>query len=267
MTEQAKPEPEKSISPSEFLQQYSLYRKISFNGDWSFPHRLQWECNKCEKETTWSLLVGANEGKGHCSAEYRCNLCNARQIHFYLYNDVKKGAVYKSGQHPEPSISIPKPLEKGLKDSIEHYKKGLISFNQGYGIAAAAYFRRVVEERTVELIDVVADLARANGTSDKEVEKILASKSERTYDKRLEVASQMIPVSLRPGGANPLGRLHGLLSGALHAEDEEGALKTAEEMRYILEHLFINLKDYIDAQKEYAKRLQQPTKALATDKV
>ncbi len=94
-----------------------------------------------------------------------------------------------------------------------------------YGIGAVAYFRRVVEERTNELIDVVADLAHANGTGDTEVQKILAAKSEKTYDKRLEVASQMLPVSLRPGGANPLGRLHDLLSVALHVKDEEGALK------------------------------------------
>ena len=267
MSEQAKPEQVKSVSKSEFLQSYSLYRRADFKGDWSFPHRIQWHCGKCEAETTWSLLVDAAEGTGICSGSYRCGLCNREVLCFYLYNDSKKGSVYKTGQYPEPSTAVAKPLARGLKNSLEHYKKGLICFNQGYGIGAAAYFRRVVEERTNELIDVVADLARANGTGDAEVERILAAKFEKTYDKRLEVASELIPASLRPGGANPLGRLHGLLSGALHAEDEAGALRTAEEMRFILEHFFINLKDFLDSQREYARRLQQPTTAPASAEI
>ena len=114
----------------------------------------------------------------------------------------------------------------------------------------------------------MVDLARANGTGDAEVERILAAKFEKTYDKRLEVASELIPASLRPGGANPLGRSHGLLSGALHdVEDEAGALRTAEEMRFILEHFFINLKDFLDSQREYARRLQQPTTAPASAEI
>jgi hypothetical protein len=39
----------------------------------------------------------------------------------------------------------------------------------------------------------------------------------------------MIPVSLRPGGVNPLGRLHSLLSEALHSQPEAESVKLAGE--------------------------------------
>lgn len=251
---------EESISPSEFLQTYSLYRRVTFGRGWYFPGKLQWVCNLCDRETTWTLKSGSGSPYGLLWGHYICGLCEKEWLTFYLYNDTGEKELYKVGQYPEPSITIPKRLEKGLKDSAQHYKRALICFNQGYGIAAVAYFRRVVEERTAELIDVVADLAKANGSSGEEAEKILAAKSERTYDKRLEVASQVIPQSLRPGGVNPLGRLHNLLSDALHGQSEEGSLKTAEEMRFIIEHVFSNLKEYIDAQRTYAKKVQNAGK-------
>lgn len=251
---------DKTVSPSEFLQTYSLYRKATARNKWHFPGKLQWFCEPCKTETTWTLRSnsGGTLGYGLVWGSYNCGLCEKNWLTFYVYSGDEE--VYKVGQHPEPSIAIPRRLEKGLKDSAQHYKRALICFNQGYGIAAVAYFRRVVEERTNELIDVVAQLAEANGSSGEEIKKILAAKSERTYDKRLEVASQVIPQSLRPGGVNPLGRLHDLLSDALHGKSEEGSLKTAEEMRFIIEHVFSNLKEYTDAQRTYAKKVQNAGK-------
>jgi flagellar motility protein MotE (MotC chaperone) len=217
---------------------------------------LSLHCDSCKKETTWLELQGSSEGSGRCHAGYVCGYCQGEYYHFYLYNDTKQRKIYKIGQHPEPSIAVSKRLESGLKGSLQHYRRGLVCFNQGYGIAAVAYFRRVVEERTDELIDVVAELAVANGQSKEEAERIRTAKSERTYDKKLEVASGMIPASLRPGGVNPLGRLHSLLSEALHSRPEEESIKVAEELKFLLDHVFSNLKDYIDAQRMYAIKIQ-----------
>lgn len=259
------PVPDPPISPSEFLRTYSLYRKADLEKPWAFPSRLQWDCTNCKKETTWAhLILRATdyEGSDIHAGRYRCEFCKQRVIRFYLATDSSQKQVYKIGQHPEPSVAISKSLTKGLKDSVQHYKKGLICFNQGYGIAAVAYFRRVVEERTNELIDVVAEFARAGGAEESEIAKILAAKLERTYDKRLEVASSVIPTSLRPGNVNPLGHLHSLLSIALHGKPEEESLKTAEEMRFIIEHVFSNLQDHIEAQRIYAQKIQNHSKLL-----
>ncbi len=255
-------EEEKSMTAAEFLETFPLYRKVKGEDFSSLPTRISLHCDGCGKETTWALNSGQPSIYwAYCQGGYTCVLCGKERVWFYLYRDSKNGLVMKVGQHPEPSITIPKALESGLKDSVQHYRRGLICFNQGYGIAAVAYFRRVVEERTNELIYVVGELARANGSGENEVQRILAAKVEKTYDKRLQVAAQMIPASLRPGNVNPLGRLHDLLSDALHAKNEEGALATAGEMRDIIEHVFRNLKDYIDAQRRYAEKVQRIARA------
>jgi len=254
-------EKDKVISTAEFLQSYPLYSPVDLHGEWSFPSRLSLHCDKCGKETTWLLASGASVTGAYCRGAYSCGLCNSRHVTYYLFSASTKKSICKIGQHPEPSIAVSKRLEAGLKDSLQHYKRGLVCFNQGYGIAAVAYFRRVVEERTNELIDVVAELADASGATGGVIEKIISAKSERTYDKKLEVASQMIPTSLRPGGVNPLGRLHSLLSEALHSRPEDESIKVAEEMKFIIEHVFSNLKDYIDAQRAYSERIQNAGRA------
>lgn len=249
-----------------FLETYPLYRKITLATDECYlPPRLSLNCPRCGKETTWALKnQPANGYWQYTGAVYECALCGKNEIRFFLYHSVGEKLLVKVGQYPEPSITIPKLVEDGLKDSAAHYKKGLISLNQGYGIGAVAYFRRVVEERTSELIDVVAELAKANGAAEEEVQRILAAKSERTFDRRLEVASEMIPKNLRPGDVNPLGRLHALLSEALHVHAEDDALRTGDEIREIIEHVFRNLREYINAQRRYAEKVRRTGAAETT---
>jgi hypothetical protein len=250
-----------AIPLRQLLERYPLYRRG--NATDTLPSKISRACEQCEKETTWGLQSHYPDHDWcFCSGVYRCLDCEKEEVRFFLQRDLKQSSqIMKIGQYPPPSVDIPKALEKGLADSVEHYRKGLICFNQGYGIAATAYFRRVVEERTNDLIDVVAELALANGAEPKDVEPILAAESKRTYDKRLEVASQMIPASLRPGGVNPLGRLHGLLSHALHVQSEGDALSTAEEMRDIIDYVFENMQEYVESQRRYAQKVQRATTA------
>jgi hypothetical protein len=248
----------KNISAIEFLSTFPLYSPANFAGLWIFPPRLSLDCDLCGKETTWLELSGSddNRTKGHMNATYACGFCHKEEMRFFVYLDSDKKQIYKVGQHPEPSIYIPKRLATGLRDSAQHYRRGLVCLKQGYGIAAVAYFRRVVEERTNEMIDVVVELGVASGTPEEELKEIRSAKEERNYTKKLETASAMIPINLRPGGVNPLGRLHSLLSEALHSQPEAESVKLAGELQFVIEFVFENLRDYLDSQRKYAARIQ-----------
>src|SRR6185312_5329500 len=70
--------------------------------------------------------------------------------------------VVKVGQYPEPSVKISKALSNNLgKDASELYRKALICRNNGFGLAAVGYMRRVVEDKTNELIEIAATLAES----------------------------------------------------------------------------------------------------------
>jgi hypothetical protein len=61
----------------------------------------------------------------------------------------------KIGQYPAPTVYVPKGLEANLgKDATALYRKALMVRNMGYGLAAVGYMRRVVEDKTNELIEV-----------------------------------------------------------------------------------------------------------------
>jgi len=57
----------------------------------------------------------------------------------------------KLGQWPAQSIDPPKKAKLLGKQTEEFYKKGLTSFQHGFGLGALAYFRRVVEDAAPSL--------------------------------------------------------------------------------------------------------------------
>jgi hypothetical protein len=81
--------------------------------------------------------------------------------------------------------------------------------------------RRVVEDKTDELIDVVVELAKTYGVDAKTVETIAKSKDEIQYEQKVRVAAEVIPHAVRPGGVNPLGQLYKHLSIGVHDKTDD----------------------------------------------
>ena len=65
-----------------------------------------------------------------------------------------------------------------MEDS-DLYKKALINSNFSYGIGALAYFRRVVENKVNDLLDLIADAARNAQFELEQVARIEEIKSNR----------------------------------------------------------------------------------------
>lgn len=130
--------------------------------------------------------------------------------------------------------------------------------NQGYGLAAVAYFRRIVEDRTNELIDVVTEAARSYGTDEKVLVALRGAKEQRTtFDQKLKVAAEAIPDSLKPDGANALGVLYELLSDGVHGKNEEECVRIAQEIREVFEYVFVNLKAEVDDRDVFVARIRK----------
>ena len=78
-------------------------------------------------------------------------------------------------------------------------------------------------------------------------------------DTRIEFASKILPIHLRPGGHNPLDKLYAVASAGLHGESDEGCLRIFEEARFVFEYLFRNLTVTNEEAREYLKRLSTPS--------
>lgn len=248
----------------------------------------------CGKGTTWfrvydPLPLGKGENTRFnevvdwnlLSVSYKCVKCNNSSLSV-VYKEVKRETrpiknssafvdsmappqpstremlvkIMKVGQYPEPSISLPDGLEKNLgKDCAALYRKSLICRNIGYGLAAAGYIRRVVEDKTNELIEVVAKSAEAHGVDAKKVKEIRAAANSAAgytrYEEKLKIAGAVFPDSLKVGNKNPLFSLFKLVSEVIHGKSEEECVKVAEDTDAVFQYVFTNLKAETESRKAF----------------
>lgn len=275
-------EEQKSVAtPEDFITKWPLYTPFE-SDNFNVPTRLSFHCEHCGKETTWIRVQDDTyeapvntQGVGFHWVAYGCNLCGREHLvvmYRVLATSQKpvRGApiprsitvvtkVQKVGQHPPLTINIPRPLERNLgKDSATLYKRSLVNRNEGYGLGAVTYIRRVVEDKTEDLIEVVAQLAEAHNIGEDVVEKIRAAKEERTtYDKKLQIASTVIPASLIVDGVNPLAVLFDLVSTGLHDLTEEQCIAIADKTKNVFEFTFTHLRAEMEKRQDFVDTLKK----------
>ena len=159
----------------EFLEDYSLYRKYKLDLPqyvFQLPRPpIHISCSICGSDQTFnmqnkwgqvSLSVSARmlanapalpSEEGHepdlpgfvGKAIYECSACESHQKTFLLHFDKALAWVMKVGEFPAGSIEISKAMSKFLGEQSDHFRKGLMCEAHAFGIAAFAYYRRVVE--------------------------------------------------------------------------------------------------------------------------
>jgi len=265
------------MTGSEFIENAPLYTQVKIE-NFTPPDSITRICERssCKKETTWLLgdRLEASADAGGTSAylkmaAYSCGLCrNNNLVVIYELLDwcevpgtykasYHHTAVRKIGQVPPQDIQVPTELVDRLGNTASHYKKALICRNSSYGIGAMAYLRRVVDEKTDELIDVMAELSQTYTASEEEIERLLDAKKQMRYDQKLEVAAELIPVALKPGGVNPLGQLYKHTSIGLHGKTDDECIAIFDDLRADFEYVFRNLHNQAEERREFSKRVQQ----------
>lgn len=149
-----------------------------------------------------------------------------------------------------------------IGSAMDLYQKGLVCEDQGFGIAAYAYYRRIVELRKNELIDAISKVASSSGDIDQDVSQLLvAARSESQFTKSLSMIASAIPRSLFISGQNPLTLLHSVISNGVHDLSDAECLDDAHTVRTVLLALLTRLaeltrdnKDLDEAVRSLARR-------------
>jgi hypothetical protein len=198
---------------------------------------------------------------------FQCRACQKYWEQFYVQFGETDGAkwVMKVGQYPPAAERVPKELETRLSGpDLDFYRKALRSRTFGFGLASLAYLRRVVENRTNDLLDLIADAASQQNPSSELPQRVADAKANYQFDQKVELASMMLPASLKPGGMNPLDALHDLASAGIHRFTEEQCLDHFDTARTAFEYLFKQLQVDREAAREYVEsmnKLQQARSA------
>jgi hypothetical protein len=154
-----------------------------------------------------------------------------------LDEDAVNGELMKFGEQPPFGPPTPARVITLIGGEREYYFKGRRSESQGLGIAAFAYYRRVVENQRTRIIEEIIRVAQRVGAPENLLSDLAAAQKETQFSRAVEAIKHGIPQSLLIDGHNPLSLLHSALSEGLHAQTDDQCLELATSIRVILTEL------------------------------
>jgi len=266
----------------DFLENCPLYSKFRFSVPTTLGElpdvAIHMYCSVCQSDQTFvkvadygPALRGIMDGRSTPAngqlvwIDYRCVACNECHRHFLVRLSDDGQGIMKIGQYPAWDIAGDPHVEALLEDHAYYFKRGLICESQSYGIAAFAYYRRIVEEIIDGLLDEIARVLV--GKELEEYTQALAKAKETTVaSEKIKLVKDLLPESLRPGDVNPLGTLYEVLSRGIHAESDDECMEMAGAVREVLTCLTSQLASYQSASRtltEHMKRLLDRKKGAA----
>jgi len=267
-----------------FLENFGLYRNCKIDSmSKLFPPSaekppLALFCKKCKKDerkfkcykyTVEPILAEMPSMLAYIG--YKCVECETQVVNYILYINHDKNYLMKVGQWPSWLPIIGKDFEKILGDNLNIYKKGLYCENEGCGIGAFAYYRRVVENTIYGLLDDLAEAIKADDTLSADNKAKYSAvykkvKEAQNATDKIEIAIEMVPQELiECVGTNPLKILHSTLSIGLHSEPDEKCLQSAVNMRTALNHIIKGISEKKNRTRKEEGKYSDALKKLEKD--
>jgi hypothetical protein len=254
---------------AEFLVSAPLYREETFarlraeqrpGGSFyiSVPEMIDRECSTCGT-TKWKFDFASSHRNVDeatlVDLRYRCKNCEKGIFTVWLlwWRDAPglKIMVMKGGQVPKLEVTIPKEFERALGDKRPLYVKGMTLRHNNYGIGSLTYFRRLIEDTTDEMLDLLQQSMEDTQSDAAAVERLRKAREGIRFEDKVKIAGEVIPTHLRPGGVNPFGDLYDLLSIGLHDLSDEECCDIVDAMDGSLKFIYTRLKTHAQEAKVY----------------
>ena len=195
---------------------------------------------------------------------YRCGDCEDMEKRFSLLlkRDSKSagvgGMAYKYGENPPYGVPVPNKLLRLFGKDGETFLKGRQCENQGLGVGAFAYYRRVVENHRNDIFDAIVKVCETVGADQNLIDELSSAKNEVSFTKSMDKIKTALPQGLLINGQNPLLALHGALSTGIHVETDEQCLAIAQAVRVVL----TDLVDKMSSLRQEDQQLKQAVQLL-----
>ncbi len=186
---------------------------------------------------------------------YRCWNCQKTKKVFSVSvrwdeGHLESGHAIKYGELPPFGPPTPSRLIKLIGPDRDAFLSGRRCENQGLGIGAFVYYRRVVENQKARILQEIRKVATKVGAKPEAIEILESAEKEIQFSKAMEMAKPGLPESLLIDGHNPLGLLHSALSEGVHALTDDECLLLAGSIRVVLgelsERIAQALKDEVE---------------------
>ena len=185
---------------------------------------------------------------------YRCDNCKRTGKTFAIAVQRKVGSAAgfarKIGETPPFGPPTPARLIKLIGPDRDLFLRGRRCENQGLGIGAFVYYRRVVERQKSRILSEILKVAEKLGAAPEVISDLRAALEEDQFKKAIETVKHGIPQALLIDGHNPLLLLHGALSEGLHDRTDEECLQLATSVRVVLAELSDRLSQALKDEAE-----------------
>jgi hypothetical protein len=226
----------------QFLEEAPLYtwyefKKPAGNRSSLWIREIDAECEVCKQLRPFQDLRARGSGvsgmavevlkSGTSSLSFTCVSCRTAMKELLVEHVVSEKTIriQKYGERPRKPIPRVRAVQRFLKDDLDNYEKAVVCLSHGYGIAAFAYFRRVIESNINRLLDLIQE---DSAGSQKVTDALAELRKESPMSEKIKVANQALPEYLKPDGLNPLGRLYQTLSEGVHSLSDEECLNRAK---------------------------------------
>jgi len=202
---------------------------------------------------------------------YHCKHCGKSQKVFAIFlNPINVGNgecdAFKFGEFPPFGPPLPSRVLRLIQPDYELFLRGRRCENQGLGIGAFTYYRRVVVNQWTRLIDEILKVANTIGAPKEMTDFLSESKDQTQFSKAVKGVKEAIPPSLLIDGHNPLVLLHGALSQGVHNLPDEECLTLATSIRLVLVELVEKISQALKDEKELHEAVNRILKAKPNPK-
>lgn len=196
---------------------------------------------------------------------YRCSNCQDSKKYFSLAAKLDTssdphgvyflGTCYKFGELPPYGPPVSSKLITLIGPDRDAFLKGRACENQGLGVGAFIYYRRVVENQKNRILGEIIEVSTKIGVPEDNIEKLRSAVTETQFSKALDMAKDAIPESLLIKGHSPISLLHSALSEGVHSLTDAECLELAGSVRVVLGELSDRLSQALKDEAELTKAL------------
>jgi len=193
------------------------------------------------------------EDSKHLFLTFKCKNCDkSLKSYSIIFKLIKHNLceVYKIGELPKFGPPIPSRMFKLLGEDKDLFMLGRRAENQGMGIGAFTYYRRVVENQKDRIFDEIIKVLQNIKGAEKFIADLKNAKKEQQFTNAIDSVKSALPDILLISSHNPLTLLHRALSKGIHSNSEEECLELATSIRIVLAELSDRITHILKEQKE-----------------
>lgn len=247
------------------LAQWVTTQYSSYNGFKAPEIQLHCDNEACNGVRFFRCTSGKNEKLKSNDYEffyvtYVCSNCQETYKTFSLGAKVvadhsPKGECYKFGELPTFGPPVSPKLIKMIGPDRNEFLKGRRCENQGLGVGAFIYYRRVVENQKDRILNQIIKVSESIGADAENIEILKNAVKETQFSKALDMAKNAMPESLLINGHSPILLLHSALSEGVHELSDEECLEIAGSVRVVLGELSERLSQALKDEAELTRAL------------